>query len=149
MKLRYMPCQIVARLIRALSLGTDPTLAGDWSVFVSQSAPEPINQISVFDTTPVQYGRTGPDSEVQLTYGIQIKVRGKDVSEAFTRVNDIAFALASVHNTIISIDAEYPVTVHAVTRQNGPLPIGTEQPEGVYSLFTLNVLVTLTQDEEL
>lgn len=148
MMLRYEPCRILGKLLIDLSLATDVTSDSDWPVFWTRKPGTPEDLIAIQDTAPVTEGRTHVDGVSQQHYGCQITVRGRNPGAAYSKIMEIQRQFdTAVRNTTVVIDAGFPVIVHAITRASGPVPLGTEQPESILYLYTLNVLVSLTQTQ--
>jgi hypothetical protein len=143
--LSHPPAQIIARLIVDLGVGALPSTSSSvtWPTYVSKEPTSPDNVMTVYDTTPVSDGRV-MDGESQYHYGFQLRIRGVNYSQGWTKASAVHSAFDSMYEKIITIDGTRYL-VHSVVNNGGILSLGNESPESKRELFTLNALTTITQ----
>lgn len=103
-KLQHSVDLILAKIMIARSLGSDPTgwetyvsasanksagtrPTGAWPIFVAAEPAEPVNVITVYQTTPQIDARLA--LETQQHYGFSVRVRGKDREACMQKARDI------------------------------------------------------------
>jgi len=142
--LDHSPADVVRWLLIALSQGTDPEAVGSWPIHASSEPDSPDDLITVYDTSGVQQGRVQRTGETVEHRGIMVQVRGTDHATAWAKMDAVKVALdESVRNTLVTVDDNQYI-VYAITKQSGPLSLGTE-PNTNRFLFTLNAVVALRQ----
>ena len=143
--LTHSPADVLRDLLIGLAVGTAPSAAGNWPIFVAGEPDTPDNCITVYDTAGTLEGRSMIDGEKQEHHGIQIRVRANDYPTGYTKARTVATTLdTSVYQNSASIGASVYV-VQSVSRTTDVIPLGKENPLSKRDLFTINALVSLTQ----
>ena len=137
-------------LIDNLSLGTLPSDAEDWPVYIAEEPDTPDSVITVYDTEGHKYGHHLVDGEIVEHPGVMIRVRAPNYNEGIAKARAIAVALDEdvELTTVTADDAEgtgsETYLVYAATLRSGPLSLGKE-PKTQRNLFTVNATVALRQ----
>lgn len=142
--LTHSPADVLRWTLIGLGVGTNPVLEGSWPINVSSEPDDPDNLITLIDTSGVFDGRIMQTGEKVEFYGVSIQVRAIDHVTAWPKVEALKRALdESVHNYLVIVGST-DYSVHAVTRQSGPIALGRE-PGSNRLKFSMNVLVSLSQ----
>lgn len=141
--LQHSPARIVCRVLVALGVAEEPGSA--WGVFYSAEPDRPDSTVTVYDTAGTDEGsiHTG---EAQGHYGLQIRIRGVNHSEAWTRTNLISRALQEQYQTRVTID-DQEYLVQCFSRFNRAIPLGRVGASARVA-FTLNLLVMIVNATE-
>lgn len=136
---------IVAELLKDLSVGVIRGTAGDWPISVGKEQSSPDNVITVSDTEAKPMGRLQTNGE-QLSYpGIQIRVRGNTERVAFIKALQIATKLdRNVRHNTVTIDSSV-YCVASISRIPGIIYLGTQSNISQRGLFTLNAYTVISQ----
>lgn len=132
---------IIRQLLLDLSI---VTTTGDWTCYASFLPDKPYKAVVVYDTAGTQDARcmNGQQNE---HFGIQVRVRGGDYTETFTKAQAIAAALDAVYGTTVTVD-EVDYDVQNVSRTGTIIPLGViEEGEHVVHHFTLNAVLTVAE----
>lgn len=139
------PAEILTKCLIDLAVGTLPTTNGSWPIYYSHEPNTPDNAITVYDTTSKIDGRAMPTGEVYEHFGLLFRVRSARFQPGYVKAYTLATALSeTIRQTEVVIDAN-TFLIHSVSRVSGPIHIGRETPGSVRELFTLNVIIALTQ----
>lgn len=135
--LLHSPAQIVAALLVAKGLGTDPAGGGAWPVFHAGEPQSPDQVLTVYDTTPKDDGRSQLSGEVFQHYGFQCRIRAATHAAGWAKAAAVRTALdQSVYYAHVTVDGtEY--LIEGVSGTN-VLTLGKESPSSKRSLFTVN-----------
>lgn len=150
------PSRVVARLLVVESLASLPDSGRAWPAYIANEPEQPDNVITVSDTSGIITGRTSIDGEVQEHYGIMIRVRSVDYPTGYTKINAIKKALDELNNLAQAVatgDHLYELTIgssnyliHCASRRSGVLHLGQIQDSSKRHLFTINYVVTITEE---
>lgn len=142
-----IPCADIIRLfliddgLGAVGTGEDGTLY-DWSVYTGFLPSELDRAIAVYDTAGKLDGRIMLTGEQVEHPGIQIRVRGPDYTETFTRVQDIAEYLDTIRNEVKEMTGVL-YEVKNVSRTGAIMPMGIEEGDRIRHHFTVNAVLTI------
>jgi hypothetical protein len=120
---------------------TNPT----WPLYVSE-LPDgtgiPDNAAAVYDTEGVIFSRLLASGRVLQGYGIQIKIRGRTYSQAYSLLYTTASALAKLKNVPVSIDGNN-YAIETFRQTSGVISMG--QDEKRRALCSLNGILSLIE----
>lgn len=141
--------QVIQKLLRDATIGGIAT-AANWPVFYGSLPATPDNVIVVYDTTPIQEGkskRTGVEDQHE---GIQIRVRGKTNSIARNMAMQIQNHLTALDREEVSVTAE-DSSVHDFLFLNytvvtGPTFLSIDDEQNNRKSYVLNGIVTIEED---
>ena len=152
--MNHSPADIIRRLLISLGQGTLPSSNSAWPIYAHNLPDTPDNAIVLYDTQGELHGRSGADGGVMDEHhGLEVMVRSSSTNTGGQKVRDIADALdQQVHNDEITLTDNVGTTtttynVVAVTRKSGPLYLGTDTPDSMRYLFTLNSIVAIRQED--
>lgn len=145
MALTHSPADIIRYLLIAKGAGTLLGANGSWPISAWQENDSPDNFITCYDTSGLKDGRVQNDGEVQEHPGVQIRVRSAIASDGNTKIRQIQDIVDKqvAYTTVVIASSNY--IVHAISRPGTILSLGKETPTSKRALFTLNILVTITQ----
>lgn len=147
MSLEHSAAEVLAGVMLALELGTDPLaeIPADWPIHLSALPPEDNRAIAVYDTEPVKEGRIISSGEGIRRWGCQIVTRaGKnEYSLGWSRMMQIVDALEAVGAKSVAFD-DGTYIIKEVDVESGPMFFGRE-PENERPKFSTNVLVLIAK----
>ena len=141
------PAAIFRQMLVDLGVGSDPadpttvppTVAAAWPVYATGIPETPDDVIVVYDTDPVDDGRSMLDGERFLHVGLQVFVRAADSQVGWTKAESLAVTLdESVYQRTVTVNGNHYI-VHCVNRIGGVLSLGKEVPISKRSLFSINL----------
>lgn len=116
----------------------------DWPIFVSFIPTSPDDALVIYDTAGVNDGRIMRTGEQIEHPGIQVVVRSRDYSVAFSKAKDIANAFDSQNKTLVVLSSEEAYVLVNVSRP-GPIQSVGEMVEGNrrWHVLTINAMLTI------
>ncbi len=146
----HSPADIVNALLVLLDLGSDPTVAADWPVFISfLPAPSqvagkevPVNAMCVYDTQGRPAGRSMRTGKVYSFPGLQITVRAGTERTSYLKAVEIARAMDNVYRTEVVVD-DVRYIVNNLSRTSEPLSLGRE-PDKDTRRYSVNSVCTIS-----
>lgn len=148
--LKHSPADVIARLITSLNGGVEPSsgnLTTPWQTFATKEPALPDDCITVYDTQGVSRARTMKTGELLTGYGIQVRVRSEIETEGWIKADQLRILLAEAVYQI-RVDLTDPVAasylVWSLDEIKDVIALGTNVPNDKRSLFTLNMLATIT-----
>jgi len=148
--LSHAPSQILRQLLIDLGLGADGGTT--WPVYAEQEPDNPDACITVYETAGMGRGRFQQSGEVQVLYGIQIRVRAANAQTARVKVDDVLYSLTQ--NTYLDVvtvtddegygTASSSYTFYNVAHRSGPLDV--PDPNSNRRVYTLNMLANLREN---
>lgn len=139
----HAPSDIARYALIERAVGTLPDDNTDWPIFAGVEPERPDSLIVVHDTAPILHGRTMPDMEQQLHYGVSVKIRAPTQVAANAKAFAIFYNLQTAYQVVVTIAAE-AYLVHSFNLASGPIYIGME-PVGSRHLTTINYLFAVTK----
>lgn len=136
--LNHSPALIAQKLLILGSVGTDVSANGLWPVYAANEPPSPDNCITCYDTAGIPAGRTSPDGETVMYYGLQIRVRANNYGSAMQKASQIGEFLDEVYDMSVTIGSDV-YTIHAFISRNAPIYIGKQIPASKLDIVTINV----------
>lgn len=143
---------IIAQLLVNMGLGSSPAgwetgTGGDWPVQSGGEPPQPDETITVYETTPVIFGKLQIDGDQLEHYGFTIRVRGSTKASARQKAADIREVLTKnvYHSTVTLTGASgqpKSYVVFAVSKCT-LVPVGTEAPDSKRWLVNLNCVASI------
>lgn len=140
------PAVLLRDSLVTAGVGTLPSAAGVWPVFVSmlpQDANEKTDAICVYDTAGERDGRYQTTGETITHPGVQVRVRAGSYPTGWAK----AMAIVA-HLDQITRETVQGYTLHAATRAGSPLSLGMEPDGGSgnqrWYAFTVNATLTVT-----
>ena len=148
----FSPAQIIRKLL------LDTVLAGEfsaeefssddfntaWPCYVGSMPDNPNECICVIDTGSLKDGRLLRTGEVIEHPACQIQIRARKFSTGWGKGKLIQDKVDSVVKATVVMDADTTETIHAISRAQSLLYIGTETSTTKRrQLFTLNITITL------
>lgn len=139
----YSPADVLAQLLTDMGL-VSPSDGEPWPVFVAVEPSSPDSCVTTYDTSAVDYGRlmTG---ERQEHHGVQIRIRSRTHSEGYSKAKAIAEAMDTDVYWATVVLGSRTYCVQAVSRASDVTVLGKESPTSKRSLFTVNVVLTMTR----
>jgi hypothetical protein len=138
----HSPADVIAQMLVAGGVGTDPATNSLWPVYATSEAVLPDNSITVYDTAGLDEGRDHSTLERAVHDGVQVRIRSTTPTVGFTKANVVALYLDAVQSVGVNLDGHRYV-VNNVSRTSGVIPLGKDGPLGKRNLFTINALVSL------
>jgi len=143
-RLSHTPADIIRWLLIDLGVGTEPEDEGDWPIYAGNEPNLPDPLIIVYDTSGITQGRIQRTGETVEHHGIQFQIRGVDYPTTWTKADELRQVIdEQVKYSKLTVD-DSKYTIHAITRQSGPIALGKEQGTHRF-LFTLNAIVSLCE----
>jgi len=143
--LAHAPADIIRQLMVDLSLGTAPSAAGTWPVYVGQEPNTPDKCLTVYGTSSVHQGRVMDNGEVQERVGFQVRIRAANYVDAETKASAIAISFdQSIERTSVTVGANV-YRVNSISRTSGPIDIGKNVPATKRDIFTYNATASIKQ----
>lgn len=139
--LSHSPAQIVSQYLRDQSLAAEPGISSTWPVYVGTLPDQPDDCVMSSDQAGTHDGRTSPDLQAQLHYGVQLLVRSKDRTDGWVKLTAIAVALDAVHMALVNIGSSY-YRIRCITRAGTMLYAGFDEVSK-RRYHSLNVLVSV------
>lgn len=144
--LAHSPARIIAQLLVALSQGAAPADSAAWPVYYAREPDTPDSVITVYNTAGRRNGRFMVGGEVQEHPGVQVRVRGADHQDGYTKAKAIATALdESVSYAGVSVGGT-SYRIHAVSRTSDVLDLGKDVPRSNLNIFTVNAVASIRQE---
>jgi len=138
-KLFQPPAKIVQLFLIAESHGFDPSLGGNWGIFVNNDPPSSNNFIVVSDTTPIGQGRTHVDGLYRSHYGLQIKCVSQSVESAYNKVENIKEEFEKTLRAIVASPTGHSYLIQSINTESGPISLGRYDSEHILFGYSLNV----------
>lgn len=143
--LDHSPADILRHYLIGEIVGTLPSLADDWPIYCASEPNLPDNCITTYDTSGKLDGRIMVEGAMQEHYGVQIRIRCSDPVTGWQKAKEISRKVDIIYRETVLIDsAQY--LIHSVTRTGGILSLGKDVPNGRRNLFTINMLIDITQE---
>ena len=121
--------------------------SGDWKVYVGV-LPDGVqvdhNAVGCFDTSPVKDGRLMIGTPI-FHYGVQLLVRSSGYNEGYAKAFTLGEALDAVQNVEQAIGSTI-YTINNVSQTTGVVVLGQEEGTKRREMFSVNLLVTLTEE---
>lgn len=129
---------IVQQLIINKGWGSlPPYVSTPWPVFAGGEPPEPDELITVYETTPVSFGKVQIDGEQLQHYGFTIRIRGQTKAAARNKGETIRKGMnESVYRDTVTLDGISYVVL--CVSKCSLVPFGTEASESKRWLVNLN-----------
>jgi hypothetical protein len=100
-----------------------------------------------YDTAGVLDGRCMRDGETYTHPGVQLRIRAKEYTPGFSKIEEARKFLEKVANIEVILDSETYI-LHNVSLASLPVYLGTEPESSRYFEWTVNFLVTISEKEE-
>lgn len=142
--LTHSPADVIASLLVDNGVTVAASTGNAWSTFIDTEPDAPDNCVTIYNTSGRLLGRTHVDKEVQLTHGIQIRVRATTNPVGYSKMSAISEVCDAVARGAITLDA-IDYLVHSMTRSSDVLSLG-KLPETNRSIFTINYLLSITKE---
>lgn len=148
MSLSKSPATILQALLVAEEVFGDPEASSPtWPCFVGFTPDASVDDVgTVYDTAGYDDGRLMPTGEYLMHHGVQIRVRAQDYDTAWSKISEVAEALKDVVRADVEIE-DATFTIHNVKQAGPPLSLGVEEGTKRRSLFVLNCLMTIEEQE--
>lgn len=144
-QLTHSPADVLRHALIELGKGTLPTANGDWPIFVGGEPNKPDNCITCKDTDGIQEGRDMTSGYMQEHEGVQLRIRAVDHQTGWDRSQLLMAALDTLISYLtVSIDSS-TYSLEAVTRTTNIINLGKDTTTSKLNVFTINVIVALTQ----
>lgn len=143
-RLRKSPAKIMQKLLIDLGLASTVASGNTYPCFFSNEPDSPDNCFTTYNTDGRLQGRDMVSGEPLEVHGVQIRLRDIDVENGDDKLNGVAQRLSTVQRVEVSIGS-YIFLVHAITQASTVMPIGFEAPVSKRAIWTLNLLMTVTQ----
>lgn len=143
-----LPCDILARHLQSLGLGTDPEDDDTWPLFASHMPTEPDEAIAVYDTVGFTQGRIQRTGDTVDKLGISVKVRGNDPVATYKKCNKILQSFDRDCKQKLVTIGDYTYRIHAVSRKTAVIPDRGKPKEETRSIYFVNALMTMTVESE-
>lgn len=140
----HSAAHVVQQALIALGLAAAPVSSGsqpDWPCYVESEPDQPDNVITVYTTTDVDHGRTSPDRERQVHYGVQIRLRAATYAVGYPKARALALALDNAYQTSVVLGGT-TYTLHSFNRSGGVVSLGPE-PLSHRNLFVINLTTSI------
>lgn len=103
--LSHTPAYILRTRIINDGKGTDPSHNSAWPVYVDGEPTTPDNVISIRDTTNRDVGYNQYLKEMQEQYGVQVRIRGKDIPTLHAKFNPLVVAIEKYIDDLLTVDS--------------------------------------------
>lgn len=136
---------ISAQMLIDAGLGTAPSAAQAWPIYISSEPEKPDNCIVIFDTAAVDQGRYMKGGKRVERKGFQFLVRSADYETGYLKAHALAVALdESIRNTTVTIG---PTTydIAAFSRTSGVLHLGRDKDNSRREHFSINATASINQ----
>lgn len=141
------PAMVLRKMLQDAGKVTAPTSNLAWPGYYSDEPPKPDNLVVVFDTAGRVQSREMVSGQIVESYGVQLLIRAVDHSTGWAKANDIRTWMAeSVVQEAVEVDGDY-YTVAAISKFGSVLTLGNESPTSKRKVFTLNAMMSITQEE--
>lgn len=138
------PAKVMQKLLIDLGLASSKESGGDYPCYYSNQPDKPDKCFTVYNTDGQVQGRVIGGEALEV-HGIQIRLRDIDVETGDNKLNLVATTLAEdVLNTLVDISSSR-FKVYAITQPSNIMYIGFDAPNTRRSIWTLNLLMTVTQ----
>jgi hypothetical protein len=142
--LTHSPADVVRKHLVDQAVGTLPSAGGSWPIAVGDEAESPDNFITLYDTTSESEGADQRTGYVSERYGLQVRVRCANYADGHIKISTIEYTLDRLNRAVVVVGSS-SYMIHAVTRRSGAFHLGKDTPNSKRDLFTLNILVKITQ----
>lgn len=150
--LHHAPARVLLQLLVDLGLGTDPDADRSiaeaslvYPMYWDREPDKPDTLIKISDTEGRSFGNTQLEGERQEHEGIQFFIRGNDKEAIYRHMKEIAVALSTLSQRIVTIEDESGTgtlgtsySVGSFTQTTGIIPIPTDTPQGKRVIYVLN-----------
>lgn len=139
----HSPAKIIQKLLIAEEYGVVPGPDAVWPIFHSNLPDTPDTQnnaICVYDMAGVMDGRVQKTRDSVEHPGIQVRVRGVNQDQAYTKIREVLPILDNILREAITIDG-VSYLVQAVTRVGTIVPWRIVDEKRRFS-FTVNFIMT-------
>lgn len=143
-RLTKSPAKVMQQLLIDLDLAASKASGDPYPCFYSNQPDTPDNCFTVYNTEGRVQGRDQISGEPLEVHGIQVRLRDTDVETGDNKINLVAQTLSAVARQDVIIDSEI-FLVHALTQSGNPIYIGLDAPNSKRVVWTLNLLMTVTQ----
>lgn len=139
--------EVLRELLIEQGLGTLPTLAQAWPIYVSFLPDEKDNALCIYDVAGRLDGRLMATGEQIEHKGFQVMVRGTTYTEVWEKVQAVALAFDAIEGSAVAVDSANAYTLNNVSRSGCPVSLGLEEVgDRRRYVFTINGVVTMRQD---
>lgn len=141
----HSPARVLAKLLVDLGVGGDPEASPlpAWPVGWGQERSDPDNVITCRGASADLQSRDQFGTQQQRE-GVTVRVRAGTEAAGQAKTNAVQVALDGVDSRTVTVGAS-TYRVWSVHRTSGGLHIGKDKPGSHRDVFTLNVLLTVTQ----
>lgn len=140
----HSPAKVLSQLLIDLEVGTVPSANSEWPTYFDNEPATPDNVITTYNARRVGGFRKMPDGVFVGPQGVQVRVRGKDSKTGYDRTVLIAEALATVLRRTVTVEGSV-YRVQCLSTISDVFPLGKESPTSKRNLFTLDMLMSVTQ----
>lgn len=147
----HSPAEIIKQLLIDLEHGVEvpevKTTKPDWAIYTNyypDSDKESDNILCIYDTAGLIDGRDHRNKQSIEHPGWQVRVRAKNFSTGWSKIDTVKRALEQVARREVTID-EQTYVVAGIHRTGTPIPLNaSENDRKRREAFTLNGICTIT-----
>lgn len=143
-RLTKSPAKVMQKLLSDLSLASTVESGDSYPCYFSNQPDSPDKCFTTYNTDGRVQGRSMVTGEPLEVHGIQIRLRDTDVEIGDSKMNLVSQTLSQVARQEVDIGSA-TFLVHAITQQGNLICIGFDAPTTRRTIWTLNLLMTVTQ----
>lgn len=141
-ELPHSPADILRIALIDAGVGVTHTDNADWSVRTGTEADKPDNCLTTYNTTGRDDGRT-MDGDLQTHYGVQLRIRSKTEVPGWAKADMARATMSHMVDVTVTIGSN-TYLLHCVTNIGTIMTLGTDNPNSKRKLFTINVMLVIT-----
>lgn len=140
--LSHTPAFILRTRLIDAGNATDPPLNRTWPVYVDGEPTTPDNVITIRDTSSSDKGYNQPLKQWQEHYGVQVRVRAKDVPTGYVKFNALKVAIEQyIRDTVTIGSVTYVMTSYVVSESF----LNRQPSMSRLPLWTINAMIDIKQ----
>lgn len=140
--MKYTPSQVVAQLLRDLSIATDPKVGGKWPSVAMGMPDDPNELIAITNNSTPSQGRIQRSGETITKPGIQVRVRSDNANNAQEVMSAIYNAFDGLKRRGVIVK-EMRYLILAIHNQHSPVDTGKDERKR--NVFSLNCLMSVRE----
>jgi hypothetical protein len=130
--LQHSPADIVRQVL------VDANLLGSLAAYVGSEPDHPDDVVTLYSTAGKSDGRTMVDSEEQLRFGVQIRVRYTDSANGYAYASQLAESMDTVRMRTVTLDS-VRYLVPCLQRLGPVRDLGKALPSSKRNLYTFDL----------